>query len=96
MAKEKERFEILLEEVRDGVKAVAEGHGVIRSEMRQMEERINEKLSIQDGKINYLAADLKNVKDDLKNVKDDLSEVKYRLEHVDHTLQEHVRLPAHA
>ena len=58
MAKEKERFEMLLEEVRDGVKLVAEGHEIIRSEMKQMEERLSEKISFVDDKLGFVAKEL--------------------------------------
>lgn len=55
MAKEKEKFEILLEEVRDGVKLVAEGHHVIRSEMRQMKEELIEKIEENTSAIKFVA-----------------------------------------
>lgn len=93
MANEKERFEILLEEVRDGVKLVAEGHGTIRSEMRQMEERLTEKIEENNGAIKWVAKDLGRK---IEEVKDELKEVKEKVDKIDHTLEEHVRLPAHA
>ena len=89
MASEKERFEILLEEVRDKVQLVSEGHGTIRNEMRQMEERLSEKISLVDGKVDFLGAEVRGIKTELK-------EVKKKVDKIDHTLEEHVRLPVHA
>jgi hypothetical protein len=58
MGDEKERFELLLEEIRDIVKQIAEGHGVIRAEMRQMEDRLTEKLDENNAAIKWVAKDL--------------------------------------
>ena len=61
MANEKERFEILLEEVRDGVKLVAEGHGTIRSGMRQMEQRLTEKIDENTSAIKFVATKVNTI-----------------------------------
>ena len=82
MAEKKERFEMLLEEIRDKVKLALEGHDVIRSEMRQMEGRLSEKISIVDGKVEHLGREFR--------------EMKQKVDKIDSTLEEHVRLPAHA
>jgi hypothetical protein len=79
MAKEKERFEILLEEVRDNVKLVAEGHSTIRREMQEMKTE--------------LKADIKEVNNKLEFVARELGG---KIDKVDRTLEEHVKLPAHA
>ena len=99
---EKERFEVLLEEIKGGVKVVADGHGVIRNEMKRMEERLTEKISFVDGKVDFLAADVRalkqdvaEVKKDVVEVKTDLAKVKEKVDKIDRTLEEHVRLPAH-
>ena len=106
---EKERFEVLLEEIKGGVKAVADGHGVIRNEMKRMEERLTEKISFVDGKVDFLAADVRalkqdvaevkqdvaEVKKDVVEVKTDLAKVKEKVDKIDLTLEEHVRLPTH-
>ena len=92
---EKERFEVLLEEIKGGVKAVADGHGVIRNEMKRMEERLTEKISFVDGKVDFLAADVRALKQDVAEVKTDLAKVKEKVDKIDRTLEEHVRLPTH-
>ena len=92
---EKERFEVLLEEIKGGVKVVADGHGVIRNEMKRMEERLTEKISFVDGKVDFLAADVRALKQDVAEVKTDLAKVKEKVDKIDRTLEEHARLPAH-
>ena len=92
---EKERFEVLLEEIKGGVKVVADGHGVIRNEMKRMEERLTEKISFVDGKVDFLAADVRALKQDVAEVKTDLAKVKEKVDKIDRTLEEHVRLPTH-
>ena len=54
MAEEKERFEILLEEIKGDIKGVAEGHETIRSEMRQMEQRLAEKIDENTSAIKFV------------------------------------------
>jgi len=57
---------VMIEKVGSDVKAVAEGHQVIRSEMAQMEGRLSEKIDFVDGKVEFLAADVREIKKDLK------------------------------
>jgi hypothetical protein len=49
---------VLIEGVKSDVKAVAEGHQVIRSEMRQMEDRLAGKISLMDDKLEFVAKQL--------------------------------------
>lgn len=88
MAEEKkERFELLMEEIRDNVKAVAEGHGVIRSEMKQMEDRLADKILLVDGKVEFLGKEFRELKQDVAGLKKELGEVKEKVEKIDCTLQ---------
>lgn len=61
MAKEKERFELLLEEIKGDIKGVAEGHETIRSEMRQMEQRLAEKIDENTSAIKFVAAKVNTI-----------------------------------
>lgn len=56
--KKMERFELLLEEIRDNVKTVAEGHEVIRLEMRRMEGRLTEKIEGNKSAVKFAAKQL--------------------------------------
>jgi len=71
----------MIEGLRGDVKAVAEGHGVIRSEMKQMKVELLEKFEENKAEIRWVAKDLK--------------EVKEKVGKIDRTLDEHVKLPAH-
>ena len=95
MAKEKERFELLLEEVRDGGKLVAEGHSVIRREMQEMKAELKADIHLVDDKVGSLGNELAKVKQDVTTVKQELDKVKQKVEKIDNTLEKHVRQPAH-
>lgn len=58
MAEKKERFEILLEEIRGNVKAVAEGHLVIRREMAEMKKELKEDIREVNDKLGFVAGQL--------------------------------------
>ncbi|MFH1683791.1 MAG: hypothetical protein ABIA67_02780 [Candidatus Margulisiibacteriota bacterium] len=97
MNKKKERFEVLLEEIRDKVQIIAEGHNVLlngqetlhseikgtKSEMKQMEERLGNRISGAenklDKKIDYVHASLKSTF--------------YAL---NEKLEDHIKQPSHA
>ena len=49
---------LLLEQVQSDVKTVAEGHETIRTEMRQMEGRLSEKIGQNKSAITWVAKDL--------------------------------------
>ena len=87
MSDMKQRFEILLEEIRSDVKLALEGHGALRSEMkqvgtdlrsgmRQMEQRL-------DSKIDRVHSSLKN-------------EIKVTGLAITDRLDEHIKQPSHA
>ena len=73
--KKKERFELLLEEIKGDIKGVAEGHHVIRREMQEMKTGLMSEIDLVKGALRIVAKDV--------------SEMKV-------TLDEHVKLPAHA
>ena len=58
MPKAKEKFETLLEEIRSDVKLSLEGHDTLRSEMRQMEGRLTEKIEENESAIKFVAKQL--------------------------------------
>jgi predicted transcriptional regulator len=92
---EKERFEVLLEEIKGKVQLVLEGHDVIRSEIKQSEERIKNELRDElGGKIDRVHTSLKNeIRVTALAVKSDLEE---SIKEVKVKLEEHARLPVHA
>ena len=96
MTKEKERFEILLEEIKGHIKGVAEGHAVIRNEMQRGFNEVKEQIKFVDGKVVFLGSEVREVRAELKEVKAELKEVKVKADKIDNTLEEHVRQPAHA
>lgn len=55
---EKERFETLLEEIRDKVSAVAEGHDVIRREVREMKSELKSDIKEVSDKVEFVAKQL--------------------------------------
>jgi F0F1-type ATP synthase membrane subunit b/b' len=98
MAREKERFEMLLEEIRDRVNIIAEGHDVLRSEIKQVktelsqemnntEDRLTAKIEAGEGrlerKIDHVHASLKN-------------EIKSTFYALDEKITEHIKQPSHA
>ena len=89
MADEKNRFENLLEEIRDSVKLVAEGHSVIRREMQEMKIELKSDIKLGNDKVESLA-------NEVNKVKQELGAVKQKVDKIDTTLEKHVRQPAHA
>jgi len=87
MNKMKERFEILLEEIRGDVKLALEGHDTLRSEMRQMEERLSNKIGAGD---QALDAKIDSVYLSLKN------EIRVTGLAITDKIDEHIKQPAHA
>ena len=89
----KERFEILLEEIKGKVQLVLEGHDVTRSEMKQMESRIRDDVKIDnlrlEGKINGLD---KKVDVNARAAYGLLTDVRKDVKDVKSKLEEHVRV----
>ena len=61
MAKESDKTEILLEEIRDDAKLALEGHAVIRNELQQMEGRLTEKIEENKSAIKLVATKINNI-----------------------------------
>lgn len=83
-------MEILLEEIRSNVKLALEGQDVLRSEMKQMEQRLSEGIQGNSLKIGILSKKLDAVHSSLKN------EIKITAMAINDKLDEHIRLPSHA
>jgi hypothetical protein len=61
MAKESNRTEILLEEIKSDMKLALEGHAVIRNSLQQMEGRLTEKIEENKSAIKFVAAKINNI-----------------------------------
>lgn len=81
MAKDKERIEILLEEIRGSVKAIAEGHEVLGNRIDRLDNKLTDQISFADKKVDFLAQDVKDIKKIVNRI--------------DQRLEEHICQPAH-
>lgn len=98
MAKEKERFETLLEEIRAKVSTVAEGHEIIKREMREMKGELKSEIGGLKSAIKFVSTKVDNVHDSLKKeivftaetVKDEL---RGEIRDVGKKLDEHLKVP---
>jgi hypothetical protein len=77
---------VMIEKVGADVKAVAEGHGVIRREMQEMKTELMTEIDTVKGAVKYLAKDL-------GEVKNDLGEVKEKVGRIERTLDAHLLVP---
>ena len=75
----------MVENVQDNVKQVAEGHQVIRSEIKQMEGRLTERIGENKAAIQWAAKDLGRK----------IDENKQKIEENGRKLDEHILQPAH-
>lgn len=93
----KERFELLLEGIEGSVKLIAEGHDALRSEMRQMEERLTNKIDAVDKKtdLHYKMLDY-DIKETRREVKETKEELGAKIDKIDRKLDLHIKQPAHA
>jgi Sec-independent protein translocase protein TatA len=78
----------MIEGLRGDVKAVAEGPGVIRSEMKQMKAELLEKFEENKAEIRWVAKDLGRKIDETKQ---EIKEVKEKVGKIDRTLDAHVK-----
>lgn len=85
MGKEANRVEILLEEIRGDVKLALEGYDVLKSEMRQMEGRLTERIQSLEVNQNLLS----KKQDSLSKGQDSLSK---KLEAVHASLKNEIRV----
>ena len=80
---------VKLEQLASDIKAVAEGHAIIRREAQEMKgELVSE--------TNFIKSAVKFVSDKVNKIDRDLGEIKESVDKIDRTLDEHVKLPAHA
>jgi hemerythrin len=54
VVKDKERFEILLEEIRDKVQTVAEGHDIVRKQILDAKIELKEDIKDVDNKLEFV------------------------------------------
>jgi hypothetical protein len=66
MPEKKERFELLLEEIKGDIKGVAEGHSAIRREVREMKTELKADIAGLDGKIRFLGDKIDRVEKTLE------------------------------
>lgn len=92
----KEKFELLLEEIRSDVKLALEGHQVIRQEMQKGFDEVKGQIGFVDGKVEHLGREFRGMKEDISVLKQDVSGLQTKVDKIDKTQDEHVRLPAHA
>ena len=72
MAETKERFEILLEEIKDKVQLVLEGHGVLDKKMGELKQEIGNLDKKQDLYYKRLNHDIKEVDKKVERIKQTL------------------------
>ncbi len=70
----KDHFEILLEEITDKFDLVLEGHDVLRSEIRDLSRKADERFDIVDFKIDTLNGKIDSVDERLSGKLDALAE----------------------
>jgi|GEM_PF-2557845 hypothetical protein len=94
----KERFEILLEEIRGDVKLVLEGHGVLDKRIDSVKQDLGEKMESVKSEI-LISVD-KEIEKAEKSLKQEINQVYTFLSHdvkeVGDKLDAHAQLPAHA
>jgi len=107
MAKERERFEILLEETKSNFKSLLDGHAVLNNKIDHLDEKLNDKIDGLDKKLSfridnldkkadYLDKKLDTVHNSLKNeIKVTAYAIKDDLTRVEKKLDAHLRQPAH-
>ena len=76
------RVGVKLEQLGSDIKAVAEGHGIIRQEVQEMKSELKADIKLVDDKAGYLAADVR--------------QMKTKVDKIDRMLDEHVKQPARA
>jgi len=82
----------MIEGLRGDVKAVAEGHGVIRSEMKQMKTELLEKIEENNSAIKWVAKDLGGK---IEGVREKVDKLDERTGRIEDKLDAHMRQPAH-
>lgn len=98
---QKERFELLLEDIKSKVTLIAEGHSLLDNKLEEVRRDLKNEIKMVDAKVDNLGKRLDVVHDSLKKeitftghaVQDGLSE---EIKRVEGKLDEHIRQPAHA
>jgi uncharacterized protein YoxC len=93
MIKERERFEMLLEEMRGNFKVLAEGMDIIRSNVNDLRTNMidmRNDIKRLDNKIDYVHSSLKQVHSSLKN------EINVTYMALNEKIENHVKQPSHA
>jgi hypothetical protein len=85
----KERTEILLEQVISDVKGIAEGHGLLRKEMREMRSEFTTEVS-------DIKTLLKFHSSELKDLNDKVTSIGGKVDSIDTKLDKHILQPSHA
>lgn len=78
----KDRFVVLLENVRDEIKLVAEGNLILQEKMDSGFEEVNGRIDSLKNKIDIVKEDLDAVKEDIIDVREDLGAMKEDLNSV--------------
>ena len=99
MAGDKERFEMLLEEIRDKVQFIAEGHGVLQSQISGLQDQMGDMQS----QISGFRSDMFQMENRLSKRIDNLdikidfvhSSLKATFYALNDKLDEHIKQPAH-
>jgi phage tail tape-measure protein len=100
MIKERARFEVLLEEMRDKLQILAEGHSMLNSNMDSMRTDIKElrqglrsEMKEMEGRLNYkidhVHSSLKQVHSSLKN------EINVTYMALNEKIEDHIKQPSH-
>jgi predicted nuclease with TOPRIM domain len=90
MAGEKERFEMLLEEIRDNVKQAAEGHSLLNDKVDRLDDKVETVRQELKQEMRLIHSSLKNeINVTSYALKDDIKEVEKKLDL-------HMQQPVHA
>ena len=99
---DKERVEILLEQIGSDVKAIAEGHSTLNNKIDRMDnkidrmdnkiDRMNDKFTIE---INDIKTLLKFHSSELKDLNDKVTSIGGKVDSIDTKLDKHILQPSH-
>ena len=98
---QKERFEVLLEDIKSKVNLIAEGHSLLDNKLEEVRRDLKNEIRTVDAKVDNLGKRLEIVHDSLKKeitftghaVKDEL---RAEIGRVERKIDEHIRQPVHA
>jgi len=100
LGKKQQEDGIKLDQLGSDIKAMAEGHSVIRSEMRQGFEGVNKQIAFVDSKVDFIGRKVDRIDDTLNATSQAsyglLTDVRGDVKEVKDTLDKHVCSPAHA